>query len=69
MAMSLNAVKKNCGTAVDIICENYTSKIYVLDFGVNKPFREYIRDAYEKWMVANPHGTKVKRQNGFPESS
>ena len=62
MATSLYAAKV-CGTAVDFICGGYTSKLQVLDVGVNKPFKGYVRDAYENWMVANPHGTKVKRQD------
>ena len=62
MATSLNAIK-DCGTAVDFICGGYTSKLQVLDVGVNKPFKGFVRNAYEDWMVANPHGTKVKRQD------
>ena len=38
-----------------------TSKLQVLDVGVNKPFKGFVRNAYEEWMVAHPHGTKVKR--------
>ena len=62
MATSLNAIK-DCGTAVDFICGGYTSKLQVLDVGVNKPFKGFVRNAYEDWMVAHPHGTKVKWQD------
>ena len=34
----------------------------MLDVGVNRPFKGFVRDAYEDLMVAHPHGTKVKRQ-------
>jgi hypothetical protein len=60
MAISLNAIK-DCGNAVDFICGGYTSKLQVLEVGLNKkPFKGFVRDAYEDWIVARPHGTKVK---------
>ena len=62
MVPSLNAIQ-DCGTAVAFICGAYTSKLQVLDIGVNKPFKGLVRDTYEDWMVTHPHGTKVKRQD------
>ena len=62
MATSLNEIK-DCGTNVDFICGGCTSKLQVLEIGVNKPFKGYVRDAHENWIVANPHGTKVKRRD------
>jgi hypothetical protein len=61
MATSLNAIK-DCGTAVDFICGGYTSKLS--SFGRwSKQALGFVRNSYEDWMVAHPHGTKVKRQD------
>ena len=46
MVPSLNVIQ-DCGTALAYICDGYTSKLQVLDIGVNKPFKGLVRDAYE----------------------
>jgi len=38
------------GTEVDFILPGYTSKLQVLDVGVNKPFKGYVREQYECFM-------------------
>ena len=63
MATRLNAIIY-CGAAVDFICGGYTSKLQVLDIGVNKPFKGYVRDAHANWIVANPHGKKQGEATG-----
>ena len=44
-----------CGE-VDYIPAGYTSTLQVLDVSVNKPFKDYLRDFYETWMVENVVG-------------
>ena len=52
---------QDCGTEIDYILGGYTSKLQVLDVGVNKPFKDYIKDCYERFMVENGDGAKVSR--------
>ena len=51
---------QDCGTEVDFVLGGYTSKLQVLDVGVNKPFEEYVKQCYERFMVQNA-GRKVCR--------
>ena len=51
---------QDCGTEVDFVLGVYTSKLQVLDVGVNKPFKEYVKQCYERFMVQNA-GRKVCR--------
>ena len=34
-----------------------------MDVGVNKPFKGYVREAYENFMLGNPENRKVKRKD------
>lgn len=43
----------DCHTEVDYIPGGYTSKLQVLDVGVNKPFKQYLRYTFDDWLVAN----------------
>jgi hypothetical protein len=52
-----------CGTEFDYIPGGYTSRVQPLDVGINKPFKNNIRNQFEDWMYANPRGTKIKRTN------
>jgi hypothetical protein len=36
-----------------------------MDVGVNKPFRGYVREAYECFMIGNPENRKVRRRVSF----
>ena len=38
-----NAIKE-CGSEVDCILGDYTSKLQVMDMGMNKPFKGYVRE-------------------------
>ena len=53
----LDAIQ-DCGTEVDFVIQGYTSKLQVLDVGINKPFKGYVRQSYEEFMVEN-HGRKL----------
>jgi hypothetical protein len=44
---------RSVGSEIDYIPGGYTSKLQVLDVGVNKPFKGYVRRKYENFMVAN----------------
>lgn len=41
------------GTEVDFIVSGYTSKLQVLDVGVNRPFKDFLREKYEHFMTLN----------------
>ena len=52
---------QDCGTEVDFVLGGYTSKLQVLDVGVNKPFKGYVKESYEQFMVDNTEGRKASR--------
>ena len=52
MSSCLDAIQ-DCGTEVDFVIRGYTSKLQVLDVGINKPFKDYVRQSYEEFMVEN----------------
>ena len=62
MATCCNAIKE-CGPEMDYILGSYTSKLQVMDVGVNKPFKGYVRKTYENFMIANPENGKVRRKD------
>ena len=41
---------------------NMTSKLQILDVGVNKPFKNYYEHQRDKWAVENEHAQKVSRK-------
>ena len=56
-----NAIKE-CGSEVDYILGGNNSRLQVMDVEVNKPFKGYVREAYENFMIGNPENRKVKRE-------
>ena len=60
--LMLNCVNpiQDCGTEVDFVLGGYTSKLQVFDVGVNKPFKGYVKESYEQFMV-NTEGRKASR--------
>jgi DDE superfamily endonuclease len=42
-----------CNTEVNYIPEGYASRLQVMDVGVNKPFKGYIKNELDDWLVAN----------------
>ena len=52
---------QDCSTEVDFILNQYTDKLQVLDVGVNKPFKQYIKQCFERFMVNNIKNRKVNR--------
>jgi hypothetical protein len=52
MSSCLDAIQ-DYGTEVDFIIQGYTSKVQVLDVGINKPFKDYVKQSYEEFTVEN----------------
>ena len=42
---------RNRGTEVDFVLPGYTSSLQVLDLGVNKPFKDYMRGYWEDYIT------------------
>lgn len=59
MGTCLDAIQDQ-GTEVDFIVRGYTSKLQACDVGVNKPFKEYVKQSYEEFMITEG-GRKSKR--------
>ncbi len=49
----------NHGTKVLYIPRGFTSLLQVLDFGVNKPFKHYMNQQFETFMLSN--GQNIER--------
>ena len=62
MTESVHAIQ-DCGTEVDFIFGGYTSKIQVLDVGINKPFKDYTKRCNEHYRVENESSMRVKRMD------
>ena len=43
------------------ITGGYTCNIQILDMGVNKPFKNHIRDTYCTWLGENDYDIKPQR--------
>jgi hypothetical protein len=41
----------DCGTHLEFIPGGYTSRLQVMDVGLNKPFKDCIRDQYDMWFL------------------
>ena len=41
----------NCKTLVDFVPPGYTSKLQIMDVGVNAPFKTHLRNSYNDWRV------------------
>jgi hypothetical protein len=50
----------DCGTTIYMIPPGYTSKLQVLDVGINKPFKDYVKECYLTFLVENSGSEKVK---------
>jgi len=55
------ATTQRAGVEVDFIPAGYTAYLQVLDKGVNKPFKQFIRDHSISWLQQAPQGAKPNR--------
>jgi transposase-like protein len=55
------AALQQIGVEVEFIPPGYTSVLQVLDKGVHKPFKQYLREESMAFMLRNPEGTKPTR--------
>lgn len=53
---------QECGTSIDYILAGYTSKLQVMDVGLNKPFKDYLRECFELRMMRDATST-VSRED------
>jgi hypothetical protein len=53
MGSSVNNQINKLGNDVDIIPGRYTESVQVLDKGLNKTFKGYLREQFEYWMCTN----------------
>jgi hypothetical protein len=52
MASIWNAISR-LGTEVEIVPGGYTGSVQILDKGINKSFKGYLREEFEWWMAIN----------------
>ena len=57
------ATTQRAGVEVDFIPAGYTACLQVLDKGVNKPFKQFIRDHSISWLQQAPQGAKPSGLN------
>ena len=62
MASCSNQIK-GCGTTIDYILCGYTSKLQVMNVCVIKPFKGYVRQVYENFMIGNIEIREVRRED------
>lgn len=53
---------KDCGTGLVYSFGACTSKLQVMNVGVNKPFKRYAKQAYKTFMFGNTNTGKVRRE-------
>jgi hypothetical protein len=52
---------QSCGTQFDLIYGGYTPLLQVLDVGVNKDFKKFVREGFQAFMIANVENRKPTR--------
>jgi DDE superfamily endonuclease len=56
LTAQVNNALKQCNTEVEVIPAGYTSKLQPMDVGINKPFKDRLRNEYMFWMKDNRIG-------------
>jgi hypothetical protein len=43
----------NCNTHVDLFPGGYTGRLQPMDVGCNKPFKDYLTEEFDDWLIDN----------------
>jgi hypothetical protein len=52
---------------MELVPGGYTSRLQVMDVGLNKPFKDRVRDQYDEWFMTVPSGSKPQRSKATCE--
>jgi hypothetical protein len=63
MTAEVRAAVVDCGGFLEFIPGGYTWKLQTMDVGINKPFKDQVRDAYDHWFCDNNFNKKPQRDN------
>jgi DDE superfamily endonuclease len=65
MTTAMKQAVVDCGGFLEFIPASYTWKLQVMDVGINKPFKDYVRDCYDRWFgtVEYNYKTKPRRED------
>jgi hypothetical protein len=55
LTQNTKTVLQACNTDLVVIPGGMTSILQALDVVVNKPFKDYLREQYEDWLINNQH--------------
>jgi hypothetical protein len=61
MTTAVREALADCDTEVDFVLGGYTSKLQVMDVGLNRPFKDSIRQEFEAFMVQSESGKPHRR--------
>ena len=61
LTSSVKQAIEELGTVLEIIPGGYTSKLQVMDVGLNKPFKDRLRDQVDDFLAHHEEGTKPTR--------
>ena len=63
MTTEVRAAVVDCGVFLEFIPGGYTWRLQVLDVGINKPFKNHLRDSYDTWFSGNDYDAKPQRSD------
>jgi hypothetical protein len=55
MTTTIREAFENCNTEIEFIPGGFTDKLQVMDVGINKPFKNYIGECFDDWLVGKCH--------------
>lgn len=63
MTSAVRPAIADLNTELEFVPAGYTSKLQVMDVGLNKPFKDRLCQEVDDWMVLNPPATKPQRKH------
>jgi hypothetical protein len=63
MTFEVRRAIADCGTYMGFVTSGYTSHLQVMDVGLNRPFKNHYRSAYNAWFMSAIQGQKHLRSN------